>query len=113
MKEKKFRLRADQIRPLAPNRGGCLATDMITVDGRPVGFMYREKPDNEVDSGWRFLSGLESDEYMKNPENHAAFDVNTIANFDPSIISLLDSAVGSEFARDEDSGKLVCTTNDS
>ena len=32
---------------------------MITVDGYPVGFMYREEP-NDVDGGWRFFSGKES-----------------------------------------------------
>ena len=48
---------------------GCIATDRITVDGMPVGYMYREKPKEgawfeEYDSGWRFTAGDESDEYM-------------------------------------------------
>ena len=38
---------------------GCIATDRITVDGLPVGYMYREKPEEgdpfeRYDSGWRF-----------------------------------------------------------
>ena len=37
MAEKKFALCVDQIKPLPENRGGCLATDMITVEGRKVG----------------------------------------------------------------------------
>jgi hypothetical protein len=48
--------------------------------------MYREKPDNDVDSGWRFLSGHESQEYMNAAESHAIYDINTIANYDPEVI---------------------------
>ncbi len=81
--EKSYRLTKDEIRPLIRNYGGCIATDTITIDGYPVRFMYREDPDNPLDSGWRFLSGFESDDYMEDPENSGIFDVNTIANYDP------------------------------
>lgn len=96
---KVFKLKAEQIRPLATGLGGCIASDMITVRGKPVGFMYREKPDSEMDSGWRFTSGLEDQDYMDEADNHGVYDVNTIANYDPSIIPLLDSPVGSVFER--------------
>ena len=96
---KKFKLSADQIKPLAEGRGACFATNMITVEGEPVRFMYREHPDNDVDSGWRFMSGYESDQYMENAENHGIYDVNTIANYDPSIIPFLDAEVGLAFEK--------------
>ena len=96
---KKFKLSADQIKPLAEGRGACFATDMITVEGEPVRFMYREHPDNDVDSGWRFMSGYESDQYMENADNHGIYDVNTIANYDPSIIPFLDAEVGLAFEK--------------
>jgi hypothetical protein len=107
MIKKNFRLRADQIMPIATGRGGCIATDMITVGGKPVGFMYREAPRNRWDSGWCFTSGREPPEYMDNPENHAIYDVNTIANYDPEIIPFLDAPVGSAFERDPASGRFV------
>ena len=98
--EKKFRLKAEEIKPLAQGRGACIASDMITVRGKPVGLMYRERqPDNESDSGWRFLSGLEDQDYMDDTDNHGVYDVNTIANYDPSIVELLDAAPGSVFER--------------
>jgi hypothetical protein len=107
MPKKAFRLRAEQIRPMATGRGGCIATDMITVEGREVGFMYRTEPRHDVDSGWVFTSGLESQEYMDNPDNHAIYDVNTIANYDPKIVPLLDAPIGSAFERDQASGRLM------
>ena len=104
--KKKFKLRASDIKPLANGHGGCIATDMITVDGMPVGFMCREEPNNPQDSGWCFTSGHESQEYMDDAKNHAIYDVNTIANYDPEIIPLLGAPIGSAYERDE-SGKFV------
>jgi hypothetical protein len=101
MTKKTFKLSASEIKPLVHRLGGCIATDRITVEGYPVRFMYREGPDNPVDSGWRFMSGFEDDEYMNDPRNHAVYDVNTIANYDPSIIPFLDSFVGSAFEKAE------------
>ena len=96
---KKFKLSAKEIKPLVEGMGACFATDMITVEGKPVCFMYRETPDNETDSGWRFMSGYEDDEYMANPNNIAIYDVNTIANYDPCIIPFLDAEIGLAFEK--------------
>ncbi len=105
--KKNFRLKAHEIKPLATGRGGCIATDMITVEGRRVAFMYREDPDNDLDSGWRFMSGFESQEYMDAAENHAVYDINTIANYDREIIPFLDAPVGSTFERESGVGEFV------
>jgi hypothetical protein len=99
MPEKQFKIAADQMKPLAEERGGCMATDAITVEGRRVGYMYREAPDFEGDSGWRFFSGTESPEYLDDPSHTDVYDVNTIANYDPAIIPLLNSPAGSAFER--------------
>ena len=104
---KKIKLSKEELRPLAEGHGGCIATDKITVEGLPVRFMYREPPDNDVDSGWRFMSGFESDDYMDDPENHAVYDVNTVANYDPSIIPLLDSPIGSAFEKPDGHDEFV------
>lgn len=96
---KQFKLPKDQIKPLAEGHGACIASDMITVDGYPVRFMYREAPDSDVDSGWRFMSGFEDDGYMDNPDNYAFYDINTIANYDPSIIPFLTAPEGSAFEK--------------
>jgi hypothetical protein len=96
---KQYVLDAGEIRPLAPGRGSCIASDRITVDGQSVGYMYREKPDNELDSGWRFFAGDESQEYTEEPANFELYDLNTIANYDPEILQLLDAPIGSAYAR--------------
>jgi len=99
---KTFRLRADEIVPIAVGYGACIASDRITVDGMPVGYCYRELPDNDVDSGWRFLAGDESPEYMDDASKHAFYDINTIANYDRSIVLIISEPAPCQFERGAD-----------
>jgi hypothetical protein len=104
---KKLKLAAEDIKPLVADGGSCIATDRITVEGYPVRFMYREDPISGADSGWRFLSGFESDAYMEVPGNQGMHEVNTIANYDQSIIPLLASPIGSAFEKTEGNESFV------
>lgn len=97
--KKAFKIPGDQIQQLIPNMGGCFASDQIMVDGLPVGYMYREQADNDIDSGWRFLSGDESQEYIDDPDRLGIYAVNTVCNYDPAIIPHLSAPVGSAFGR--------------
>jgi hypothetical protein len=99
---KKLHIALDDIKPLAIGLGTCIATDKITVQGLPVRFMYREQPIGSTDSGWRFLSGLESDAYMENAKNQGAYDINIIAKCDPSVIPFLSAPIGAAFEKVED-----------
>jgi len=106
---KNFAFRASDMKPLAVGFGACIASNRITVDGKPVGYMYREEPDSvdSPDSGWRFFAGDESDAYSDDPANFAFYNVNTIANYSPDITAYLDAPVGSAFVRDSDSQKFL------
>lgn len=107
MRQKQYALSANQIRDLTTGRGGCIATDRITVDGKPVGYMVRELTDRPHDSGWCFMAGDETQEYMDDPSKHGIYDVNTIANYSPEIVHLLDAPPCSAFERNPRTGKLV------
>ena len=102
-----FRLSADQIRPIAPGRGACYASDKITVSGERVGYMYREAPDFDADSGWRFFSGTETQDFVDNLDNIGIYDVNTLANYDNDIVAHLDAPEGASFVRDPTSGGFL------
>ncbi|MDW7690798.1 DUF2185 domain-containing protein [Flammeovirgaceae bacterium SG7u.111] len=99
LSEKKLLLKKDDIKELIKPMGGCYATSRITVDGAKIGFMYREEPDFEYDSGWRFMAGDETDEYMEETGNSGVYDVNAIANYDQSIIPYLNLPQGAEMER--------------
>src|SRR5690606_37940079 len=92
---------------LTPDIGGCIATDKITVEGLKVGFMYREAPDFKADSGWRFFSGTETQDYADNPKHMEVYEVNTIANYDAAIIPYLNLPIGTELERKENSDEFI------
>lgn len=102
MEKFKYVLAPDQIEQLIEQKGYCYASDMITVDGHKVGFMHRELREDRDDSGWRFYSGLETEEYVENEHHFMMFDLNYIANIDPHIIPYLTMPIGTELERDED-----------
>lgn len=106
--EFKYKLKPDQILKLIDSTEGCIASNRITIDGCKVGFMYREEPyrNGWPDTGWRFMAGDESDEYMGNAKNHNIYQVNTICNYDHDIIPFLDSKPGSAYIKNKD-GVLV------
>jgi hypothetical protein len=90
--KRKFRLSAQEIKPLvAEDLGGCFITDRVTVDGLKIGYMYREVPTRPEDSGWRFFSGDESEDYINDLTHTGVYAVNTAANYDPDIIPYLDT----------------------
>ena len=99
-----YHVKAEDMKNLLPDweeASGCIATNRITVEGCKVGYCYREKPDGDWDSGWRFTAGDESDEYMDDPNNAGIYGLNTICNDDPDIILLLNTPAPCAFERDE------------
>jgi len=100
---KKFYKSKDELKPVAVGYGACIATDHITVEGKKIGYMYREEPSENVpaDNGWRFYSGEENQEYVDNAKNLSYYDTNTIANCDPTITPYLTAPIGSAFGKNE------------
>jgi hypothetical protein len=98
MKEKKFKP-LESIKTLVKNKGSCIASDHITVEGLQVGYMFRSEPEFDTDSGWRFFSGKEDQDYVDNPDNMMIYHINTIANYDPSIVPYLELDIGSQLER--------------
>ena len=99
-----YHVKAADVKPLLSDwkgADGCIATNRITVEGCKVGYCYREKPDGDWDSGWRFTAGDESEEYMDDPNNAGIYKLNTICNDDPDIIPLLNTPAPCAFERDE------------
>lgn len=79
----------------------CLASSMILSDRPlPIRFFYREMPDHRNDTGFRFYSGLESDEFLLSEGSALVAPLDCMERIDPSITELIkQSAVGSVWER--------------
>lgn len=85
----------------------AFVTHRILRDDQPVSFLYREAPDDEQDSGWRFTAGDETDEYMADVNNMSYVSLGAVLSKDDSVLHLLDHPEGSAFKRDEALGRFV------
>ena len=107
MDAKEFFLDPEQIKDLIKPMGYSIVSNLVALEGQKVGFMYREEAFDEEDSGWRFLAGTESEDYLDDDRNSKAISVNAIANLDPSIIPYLKSPEGIALERIEGSDEFV------
>ena len=82
--------------PIYPNNLGCIITKAALEKG--IGYMYREEgiPDRP-DSGWRFFSGDESDEYVNDPQNSEIVGLNTVCNIQPNILAFTEAPANSAY----------------
>lgn len=78
----------------------AFATHRITVDGCKIGYFFREEPVDETDSGWRFLAGDESEEYLKDLSNTESCTLDTVCKCDNSVIPYLNCPTGTVLIRD-------------
>lgn len=88
----------------------CFVTKRVLNEGHKVGYLYREQPDDEKDSGWRITSNTENDEYMDDPGNVAYVSLGAVLSKDDSFVSLLGLPAGSAFIRDRSTGEFVATS---
>lgn len=105
--KKGFKIKAEDIRQITNPMGYGYASDMIMIDGKEIMYMYRELPDNEQDSGWRFFSGYESQEYVDDTQNLGIYDVNTIANYDTDIVPYLDCIAPCSFEKKSGTNQFI------
>ena len=80
----------------------CIVTNTVAKQGEPVGFLYREAPVFENDSGWRFFSGDETDEYTDDSDNFSVVSLSEITQSNPAIAALIAQPEGSAWEIGED-----------
>lgn len=72
----------------------------ITEEGWKVGYMERNKPFNEEDSGWSFFAGNEDDEYTSDYRNIELISVGNIwQQLDSDIFKYIDMPIGTRLIR--------------
>lgn len=71
----------------------------ILEEGWKIGYMRRDKPVNENDSGWSFMAGNEDDEYYNDYKNIALVSVQEVYQLDPDILGYIENPVGTALIR--------------
>lgn len=72
----------------------------ITEEGWKVGYMERQEPCDEKDSGWVFTAGNEDDEYCSDYQNISLLSVGAVwQQLDSDIFKYIDMPVGTRLIR--------------
>ena len=80
------------------NQTAYLSKKILKEDWK-VGYMRRDKPVNENDSGWSFCAGNEDDEYYNDYKNIVLVSVYEVYQIDPDILNYINNPVGTELIR--------------
>ena len=71
----------------------------ITKEGFKAGYMVRQTPNNEIDSGWQFFAGNEDDDYANDAKNFELVTLGYLDRLDPDVLKYIENPVGTELIR--------------
>lgn len=76
--------------------GGSVVSKNILNGNGKLKWCIKDCPINEFDNGWRFLSDIDTDEFLEDPSNMTICDWNTIVEIEPAVIGIFDMPIGTD-----------------
>ena len=76
------------------NMGGSIATKNILEKNGRIKWCFREESVNAIDNGWRFLSEVDTDDYLQDASNMVVCDWGTLFEIEPAIAPIFNMPVG-------------------
>jgi hypothetical protein len=90
----------------------AIASARVVRDGAPVGWMHRQLPDNDSDSGWRVFSGDETQQYLDDAANAVVIPLRDLVQADAALEPLLDVPSPAAFERSPSGDFVPCPPPD-
>ena len=76
--------------------GASIVSNNILENKANIKWILRENSVNELDNGWRFLSEIDTEEYLSHAENMSICDWSTIVEIEPAVLSIFNMLIGTE-----------------
>lgn len=76
--------------------GASIVSNNILENKANIKWVLRESSVNELDNGWRFLSEIDTEEYLSHAENMSICDWSTIVEIEPAVLSIFNMPIGTE-----------------
>ena len=76
--------------------GASIVSNNILKNKANIKWILRENSVNELDNGWRFLSEIDTEEYLSHAENMSICDWSTIVEIEPAVLSIFNMPIGTE-----------------
>ena len=78
------------------NMGGSVVSKNILEKNGRIKWCFREESVNAVDNGWRFLSEVDTDDYLQDVSNMCVCDWGTLIELEPAIAPIFNMPIGTE-----------------
>ena len=75
--------------------GSIVSRNILEKKGR-LKWCIKEAPVNPVDNGWRFLSDIDTDEFLSHPDNMVVCDWGTVIELEPAVLPIFHMPEGTE-----------------
>lgn len=85
--------------------GGSVISKNILENKGKLKWCFREKEVNPLDNGWRFLSDIDTNEYLADADNMVVCDWGTVIEIEPAIMMIFDMPIGTELTLVEEDNK--------
>lgn len=79
------------------NGGDCLVSKTLLSQKGKLLWAWRESPLTPQDSGWRFLSDIDSQTTLMNGDNTKFVNFNQVANIEPLVVCIYWYPIGADF----------------
>ena len=76
--------------------GASIVSNNILENKANIKWILRESSVNDLDNGWRFLSEIDTEEYLSDAENMSICDWSTIVDIEPAVLSIFNMPIGTE-----------------
>lgn len=76
--------------------GASIVSNHILENKANIKWILRENSVNELDNGLRFLSEIDTEEYLSHAENMSICDWGTIVEIEPAVLSIFNMPIGTE-----------------
>jgi len=92
--------------------GACMVSRNIYEKKGKLKWCIREESAKEVDNGWRFLSDIDTDEFLSDVNNWCILAYETAIEIEPAILAIYDLPIGTEVTLlQEDNKRFFVDTN--
>ncbi|AEN89413.1 MULTISPECIES: immunity protein Imm33 domain-containing protein [Priestia] len=93
--------------------GGSVVSNNILKNIGDLKWCIKEEPVNDLDNGWRFLSDIDTEEFLANASNMSVCDWGTIIEIEPAIINIFDMPIGTDITLLSENNKKYFVYTDS
>ena len=90
---------------MGKSMGRCIVSKNILEHKGKLKWCIKERPVNEVDNGWRFLSSEDTDDFLEDSLNMLVCDWSTIIQIEPTVISIVNMPEGTDINLINEDGK--------